>query len=143
MAIPAFGIDRTPPAEVEHSDVPVDLERQQRFAEQIANDVIPSEAAHWPGMLAGHDRCMAAIDQQARGVAGGELGSQPLHLQTFINWQSAEAVVQDRKAPAQRRRAHATAPDDRGGIDLFARCQQRRFAVYRQQRATGTREPLR
>lgn len=93
MTIPAFGIDGTPGAKVEHSDVPVDPERQQRFAEQIANDVIPSEAAHWSGMLAGHDRCMPAIDQQAGGVAGGELDSQPLHLQTFINWQSAEAVV--------------------------------------------------
>ena len=120
VAIPAFGVDRTPRAQVKHSDVPVNLERQQRFAQQITDDVMPSKAAHWPGMLAGHHRCVPAIDQQARRVAGGELGSQALQLQTLINWQSAEPVVRDRKARAQGMRPHATTPDDCGGIDLFA-----------------------
>src|SRR5215469_1572207 len=93
VAIPSFGIDRTPRAKVEHRDVPVDVKRQQRFSEQIGNDVIPSEAPHGSGVLAGHDRWMAAIDQHARGIPGGELGSQSLHLQTFINRESTEAVM--------------------------------------------------
>jgi hypothetical protein len=77
-----------------------------RQAEQVAHRVVPGEAAHRPGVLAGHDAEMRPVDQEPRDISGGELRLLALDLQVGIHWQAAEPVACDGEARRERMGLH-------------------------------------
>jgi hypothetical protein len=75
-AIPSFGVDGPPGAEVEDGDVMIDAQRQHRLAQQVAHDVVAREAAHRAAVLARHDGGARAIDREPGNIgAGSPIGS--------------------------------------------------------------------
>src|ERR1700730_1129040 len=54
-SIPSLRVNCSPKTKVQHSNVPLDTQRQHGFPKQIANDIVAGETAHWAAVLTGHD----------------------------------------------------------------------------------------
>ena len=100
-AVPAVGVEGAPRAQVEHRDIPVDPQRQQRVVEQVRDHVVPGEPSHRADARRTSPRD-GFRRRQPRRIARGENVRYALDPQVSVDRQAAERVAFHRERRSGR-----------------------------------------